>query len=150
MPSLVVDASVAIKWLNPTEPLAEQANAIRDAYAQGRVRFVVPLFWDYEITNGVNKAVARGDLTEQEGREAILMLLTLQAEKVLLSTPLESYELARKYQRSVYDSWYIALAEERGCEFWTSDLKLYNAVKDRLPFVRWLGDYGAARQTPQG
>ncbi len=23
----------------------------------------------------------------------------------------------------------------------TADQKLYNAVKDRLPFVKWLGDY---------
>lgn len=149
MPSLVIDASVAIKWLNPAEPLAEQANAIRDAYAQGQVRFVVPLFWDYEITNGVNKAVARGDLTEEEGHEAIALLLTFQAEKVPLPTPRESYELARKYQRSVYDSWYIALAEERACEFWTSDGKLYNAVQDKLLFVRWLGDYGTTRRTTQ-
>ena len=149
MPNLVVDASVAIKWLNPTEPLAEQAHAIRDTYAQGQVSFIVPMFWEYEIINGVNKAVARGDLTEQEGVDATTLLLTIQAEKVPLPPPLKSYELARKYQRSVYDSWYIALAEERGCEFWTSDLKLYNAVKDRLLFVRWLGDYRTARRTPQ-
>ena len=35
----------------------------------------------------------------------------------------------------------LADAEESGSEFWTADQKLYNAVKDRLPFVKWLGDY---------
>jgi predicted nucleic acid-binding protein len=89
----------------------------------------------------VNKAVARGDLTEEEGREAISLLLTVHAYRRPLPSPHESYELARKYQRSVYDSWYLALAEELGSEFWTADQKLYNAVKDRLPFVKWLGDY---------
>ena len=68
MHSLVVDASVAIKWLNPAEPLADKANAIRDAYEQGHITLLVPTFLDYEIVNGVNKAVARGDLTEEEGR----------------------------------------------------------------------------------
>ena len=70
MRSLVVDASVAIKWLNPAEPLADKANAIRDAYEQGHITLLVPTFWDYEIVNGVNKAVARGDLTEEEGEPA--------------------------------------------------------------------------------
>ena len=141
MRSLVVDASVAIKWLNPAEPLADKANIIRDAYEQGHITFLVPTFWDYEIVNGVNKAVARGDLTEEEGREAISLLLTVHAYRRPLPSPHESYELARKYQRSVYDSWYLALAEELGSEFWTADQKLYNAVKDQLPFVKWLGDY---------
>ena len=81
MRSLVVDASVAIKWLNPTEPLADKANAIRDAYEQGHITLLVPTFWDYEIVNGVNKAVARGDLTEEEGREAISLLLTVHAHR---------------------------------------------------------------------
>jgi predicted nucleic acid-binding protein len=139
---LVVDASVTIKWLHPHEPLADKATVIRDEYELGHVSLLVPVFWDYEVVNGINKAVARGDLTEQEGHEAIALLLAVQAHKASLPPPQESYHLARKYQRSVYDSWYLALAEETGCEFWTADRKLYNAVKDRIPFVRWLGDYG--------
>lgn len=69
MHSLVVDASVAIKWLNPTEPLADKANAIRDAYAQGQVMFVVPMFWDYEIINGVNKLSDGLETTGQRGSD---------------------------------------------------------------------------------
>ena len=67
MDKLVVDASVTIKWLNPHEPLAAQANAIREDYGHGHVALLVQAFWAYEMVNGVNKAVARGDLTVQEG-----------------------------------------------------------------------------------
>ena len=141
MRSLVVDASVAIKWLNPREVLADKARVLYADYEQGQFSLLVPAFWDYEVVNGINKAIARGDLTEQEGHEAIALLLAMQAQKVPLPSPQESYNLARKYQRSVYDSWYLSLAEETGCEFWTADRKLYNAVKDSLAFVRWLGDY---------
>jgi hypothetical protein len=42
---LVVDASVTIKWLNPHEPLAAQANAIREDYEHGHVALLVPAFW---------------------------------------------------------------------------------------------------------
>ena len=141
MPKLVLDASIAVKWLNPHESLAEKANLIRDDYERGRVSLIVPAFWEYEVANGLNKAVARGQLTEAEGHEAVVLLLTLPAQKEPLPAPQESYALARRYQRSVYDSWYVHLAEKTGCEFWTADLKLYNALKDTIPWVRWLADY---------
>jgi predicted nucleic acid-binding protein len=146
----VVDASVAVKWLNPSETLSDRASIMRDDYKQGLVSLLVPAFWDYEVVNGMNKAVARGDLTAPEGREAIELLLAITAQRMPLPSPHESYNLARKYQRSVYDSWYLALAEEMGCAFWTADRRLYNAVKDRLAFVRWLGDYmeGDAEDPP--
>ncbi len=144
MRSLVVDASVAIKWLNPAEDLADQARLIRDDYVYSRITIVVPAFWDYEIVNGINKAVARHDLTAAEGREAVGLMLAVQAQRIPLPSPSESYELAQRYQRSVYDSWYVALAEQLGCEFWTADRKLFNALNDRLVFVRWLADYEGA------
>ncbi|WP_089938117.1 type II toxin-antitoxin system VapC family toxin [Candidatus Entotheonella palauensis] len=144
MPSLVVDASVAIKWFNPAEALANCANLIRDDYVHGRVDLMVPAFWDYEMVNGMNKAVARGDLTAEEGRAAVRLILAIQARRVPLPPPDESYELAQRYQRSVYDSWYVALAQHVGGEFWTADRKLYNAMHESLAFVRWLGDYQSA------
>ena len=141
MPRLVLDASIAVKWLNPHESLADKANLIRDDYERGHISLLVPAFWEYEVANGLNKAVARGHLTEAEGREAISLLLALHAQKEPLPSPHESYELARRHQRSVYDSWYLHLAEKTGCEFWTADQKLYNALKDTVPWLRWLADY---------
>jgi predicted nucleic acid-binding protein len=63
---LVLDASVAIKWINPHEPLADTAILIREDYERGSVSLVVPTFWEYEVANGVNKAVARGQLSTEE------------------------------------------------------------------------------------
>ncbi|HXH10989.1 MAG TPA: type II toxin-antitoxin system VapC family toxin [Alphaproteobacteria bacterium] len=143
MPRLVLDASIVVKWLNPYESLADKANLIRDGYEQGQVSLLVPAFWDYEVVNGINKAVARGDLSDEEGREAMALLLTVDAQREPLPSPQASYNLARKYQRSVYDSWYLDVAERAGCEFWTADQKLYNAMKDKVSFIRWLEDYRA-------
>jgi len=36
---------------------------------------------------------------------------------------------------------YAALAELRGCEFWTADKAFYDAVKAVLSFVKYLPDY---------
>jgi predicted nucleic acid-binding protein len=137
----VVDASVAIKWLNPSEVLADKATALYADYAQGYYTLLVPAFWAYEVANGINKAVARGDFTEHEGQEALALLGAVQVHSTPLPTPQESYALARRYRRSVYDSWYLVLAETAGCAFWTADARLYNAVHMSLPFVQWLGDY---------
>jgi predicted nucleic acid-binding protein len=141
VPKLVLEASVAIKWVNPHEPLADKAILIRDDYERGYVSLVVPTFWDYEIANGLNKAVARGQLSAEEGREALTLLLAIHTQKVPLPSPQDSYALARRYQRSVYDSWYVSLAEKIGCDFWTADQKLYNALKDTIPWIRCLSDY---------
>lgn len=141
MSKLVIDASVAIKWLNPYESLADKANLIRDDYERGFVSLLVPAFWEYEVVNGLNKAVARGQLTEEEGQEAVSLMLTLAVEKAPWPSPQESYALSRRYQRSVYDSWYVYLAEQVGCAFWTADQKLYNALTATLPWVQWLADY---------
>ena len=81
MYSLVVDASVAIKWLNPHEVLADKARALYDDYEQGQFSLLVPAFWDYEVVNGISKAIARGDLTEQEGHEAIALLSAVQTKR---------------------------------------------------------------------
>jgi hypothetical protein len=35
----------------------------------------------------------------------------------------------------------LALAEKEKCEYWTADTRLWNAVADRLPWVRRLSDY---------
>jgi len=50
--------------------------------------------------------------------------------------------IARSFnQPKIYDSLYAALAELRGCEFWTADKTFYDAVKSTLSFVRYLPDY---------
>ncbi len=53
-----------------------------------------------------------------------------------------AWELAKQFNRpQTYDSHYLALAEIIGLEFWTGDERLYNTVKHRLSWVKWLGDY---------
>jgi predicted nucleic acid-binding protein len=47
------------------------------------------------------------------------------------------WELAEQYNRpTAYDTSYLALAESAGCELWTADGRLYNAVCDALPWVK--------------
>jgi predicted nucleic acid-binding protein len=45
----------------------------------------------------------------------------------------------RLYGRSVYDSSYLALAEQEGVDLITADERLLNSVQKDLPWVRWIG-----------
>lgn len=141
MPDAVVDASVSIKWANPLEEHADEANQMLDDFETGVLALLAPAFWEYELASGISKAIHRGDLTEDEGREALQKTLALGIPLHPNPGPQQAFELARRYQRSLYDSFYLDLAERESCDFWTADAKLYNAVKDTLPFVRWIADY---------
>ncbi len=49
------------------------------------------------------------------------------------------WPLAHRFDRSAYDAAYLALAEARGETLITGDLRMYNAVRDHLDWVRWIG-----------
>ncbi|MBI4492373.1 MAG: type II toxin-antitoxin system VapC family toxin, partial [Chloroflexi bacterium] len=52
----------------------------------------------------------------------------------------EAWRFARRFSRpTIYDSCYLALAAITGCELWTADHRLANAVSSHLPWVRLLG-----------
>jgi predicted nucleic acid-binding protein len=56
-------------------------------------------------------------------------------------SPAEAFSLARRFNRSVYDSLYLGIAEELRCDFWTDDRKLHRALSAEYPWVRWIGDF---------
>ncbi len=60
-----------------------------------------------------------------------------------------AYMRAAQLGCRMYDALYLVVAEALDCQFITADEKLYNAVKDQLPYTVWIGDYvGQAEPTP--
>lgn len=41
---------------------------------------------------------------------------------------------------ATYDAHYLALADQRGCEFWTNDRRLHAAVTPDLPWIHIADD----------
>ena len=141
MRRLAIDASTAAKWQLSDEPEAEPARLMLHDYVKEHVTFIAPSIWHYEVANIVNKAVSTERLTEEEGIMAFQALQTLDMAFVPFPTPAEAYRLARTYRRSVYDSLYLAVAQSHRIDLWTGDRRLYNAVRQSLPFVKWIGAY---------
>ena len=56
----------------------------------------------------------------------------------------QALEVAERYGLpAIYDGCYIVLAQRLDCDFWTDDQRLLGTLNNRLPLVRWIGDYAA-------
>lgn len=139
----VVDASVLVKWYIP-EQLSEQAQEIMLSAIKGEVSLFAPDLILSEVGNVLWKKGRRGELTPEEIREVAdaviqLSLVTIVSSNVLLTGALE---IALSYDRTVYDSLYLALAMAEEAVFVTADQRLVN-VLTYTPLVKniiWLGD----------
>ena len=134
---MIIDASVILCAFFPDEQQAQAQAVIRD-HVTGRVRLAAPTLTMYEVTNAVVQAVRRERITEEEGKEILTAFdgLGIRMEPV---TWQQVWPLARRFDRSAYDAAYLALAEARGETLITGDLRMYNAVRDHLDWVRWIG-----------
>ena len=144
--ALVVDASVAIKWVI-YEELTEQAQALLRANISRPM--LAPPHMPSEVANALHQRVRTRDpanhISDDEADEALVRFLGF---RVSLQGPPELYTEALGFSRSsrlptVYDSLYVVLAHMTDTELWTADRRLYSAVRSTAPWVRWLGDYSS-------
>ena len=139
---IVPDASVALKWRLDDEECVEQARKMLLDFGRGEVWFVVPDLFFVEVSNGMKVAVKMGRIDEGSAREFVREVLELGMEAVRGEEVLmRAVELAFLYDRSVYDSVYLAVAERMGCYLFTGDRRLYNALKGKLDYIKWIGEY---------
>ena len=138
-----VDACIAIKWANPSEQFGDIAKRMLQDYKQGELSFAMPEFFYYEIASGISKSVARGSITREEGEEALNDILDMEIEIHSFPDVKTVYSFSQIYKRSIYDCFYLFLAQKLKIELWTADKKLYDSVKNKLQFVKWIEDYGS-------
>lgn len=141
MTTLVVDASVAFKWCAPSagEPLVTQAVQLLDAFGRQQITFLVPdLFW-VELGNALWKLVRRGRIASAEAATALSAVKNLEIPTIpSVDLVPQALQIAMTYDRTVYDSLYVALATTSRTEFVTADERLANALAAYFP-VKWLG-----------
>ncbi len=125
MTTLVVDASVAVKWFFP-EIYSEAARQI----VLSKREFLAPdLIWP-EVGQALLKKVRRNEITSEEAadilRDFSRFPLQTYESKILLDT---AWVLADRHGVSVYDALYLALAMDRDCSLVTADRKFYEALQ---------------------
>lgn len=133
MSVLVLDASVAGKWFLPAkgETLLDEAFRLLHQYAAGEIRFLVPdLFWA-ELGNLFWKA-GRPERWTQASAEAALTALQERKLPTISSTFLLdlAFRIAITFDRTVYDSLYIALAVHSKAQLVTAN-KVWRTLLQR-------------------
>jgi predicted nucleic acid-binding protein len=121
----VVDASVVAKWRFP-EPYAEAAIRL---LGRGRELWTPDLAWA-ELGNITWKKWRRNEIDEAAAFDILrsfqILPLLVFSSKLLATT---AWVLARTFNRSFYDSLYLALAVQQECPMVTADRRLYDAIK---------------------
>lgn len=138
----MVDASVVVKWFLPEEHTEAARRLLEDGFDLSSPDLVRA-----EVGNVMWKRWRRDDISAEEAGEALRDFEGLPL-RVHASGPLTgvAWTVARRFDRSFYDSLYVALAEQSGRPLVTADRKLFDALRESdlgEPLV-WVEDIGLA------
>ncbi len=144
--TLVVDASVALKWF-----VAEEGTAQARAVLSGQEALIAPDLLIAEVCNGAWR-LARLGVLGGEGYETIASEIGGLFDRIWALAPLapRAAVIARAIDHPVYDCFYVALAEREAGRLVTADRRLV----ERLDGTEWqalIQDlYAMPAQDPSG
>lgn len=132
-----VDASLVLKWLT-YEVGSDEAIAWLSVHADDD--FIAPPFLPVEVASALRQKARRGEITHEDGMEALRLLDSLNVRFTWDQELTErAFTLATELdQPTVYDTAYLALAAREQCELRTADGRFARAASPRYPFVRGL------------
>jgi predicted nucleic acid-binding protein len=125
--TLVVDASVALKWF-VDEIYTEKALEVRD-YLKKEATPIVPELFFYEIANVLR-------YKPEFGSKDVKMIIKALIDFQFIIEPFEeklanlTIDLAYQYGITVYDASYIAIGRKNQIKVITADERLFSRLKD--------------------
>jgi predicted nucleic acid-binding protein len=121
--TLVVDASVAIKWI-VTEEDSERALALKARY-----RIVAPQLIYAECSNILWKKARRGEISPALIGDYARMIAELNIDTTSLRALVEpAAKLSQASDHPTYDCFYLALALNENCLMVTADQAFYRKL----------------------
>ena len=139
MKDVVVDASLAIKWVLREED-SQVAKALLQTWKSEGVSVLAPGLFTSEVTNILHRQVVSAKLSYNDAQQLLKKLLSIgiifdfsDYEEISI----RAMDFAHQFNlAAAYDAHYLALAEYYGCLFWTADARLFHAVSGKLPWIR--------------
>ena len=124
MTQIVVDASVAVKWL-VDEPQADAARRLLDA----RFELHVPRLMAIEVANALRRKVQKGEVEASEATARIGFVhegpLYWADDEEIAS---DALRIALAISHPIYDCIYLALAHRLGARVVTADMRFMRRV----------------------
>lgn len=141
MKRIVIDASASLKWIFEDEKDSDFALMILSDLASGDLEIISPTIWLYETTNSIKSAILRKRINLVKGKRLLSDILKVAPEFFdFLPIVTRTFEIANKYEISVYDAAYVVVAQREKLEFYTGDETLHKKLK-KLKFVKLVSRY---------
>ena len=133
---ICVDANFAVflvQAASETSPFI----VLWDEWQARNAEIIAPTLLSYEITNVFHRMSVAGQILPEEAEqlleEALNLGITLYGDKALHERALT---LAKNLNLpATYDAHYLALSERFNAEFYTSDKRLFNSVKETITWI---------------
>ena len=133
---ICVDANFAVflvQAASETSPFI----VLWDEWQKQGYQIIAPTLFGYEVTNVFHRMSVAGQILPEEAEqlleEALNLGVTLYGDRNLHSS---ASALAKSLNlRAAYDAHYLALSERFNAEFYTSDKRLFNSVKDTISWI---------------
>lgn len=140
---LVVDSSVAAKWILPDEANDPGSARLLDDIRRKRVSVIVPELFRSEITSVVARSIRSGRLPSgsDEALSHLERMGILFANGAGISP--NTVRVALEANHSPYDCCYLALALQLGCNLYTADRRFIRSVGAAYPCVKDIADYSS-------
>jgi predicted nucleic acid-binding protein len=135
---IVVDTSVAAKWVLEGEIYKEKSIKILSNHFDGVEKVLVPDLFFYEIANTL---ATKTKLSQEEINDSLKVIFQaeLDVKHSVESDIYKAASQAKKYKTSVYDMLYAVVAKENNATLITADEKFIE--KTGFKFVIHIKDY---------
>lgn len=126
---LVIDSSVAVKWLNSQDEkdISSSDKILKDTN-EGKVNLYAPELSKYEIGN----ALLNKKITVAEALLSLSTLFSIPITFVVMEEEdaAETYKLAFKYKMTYYDASFVYLASKLQATLVTANPKHQKSIKE--------------------
>ncbi|MDO8673413.1 MAG: type II toxin-antitoxin system VapC family toxin [Dehalococcoidia bacterium] len=135
-----VDASLVLTALLP-DSLTPTARALWRVWVEQSVEIIAPPLFFAEVTSVLREKVHFGHISPEQGEDLFSVFLHLGVGSAdFANLQANAWAMAKAHNRPrAYDAQYLAVAADLGCDLWTGDRRLVNAVG--VSWVKWLGSY---------
>ena len=136
---VVVDASLAVKWL-VSELDSDIAEQLLREWARDNVEIAAPMMILTEVSNALFKKVRMQVISSSDvGR----LLDQFMDSGITFQESVTMHQMAiglalRLGEQDSYDCHYLALVESLDCEFCTADRAFYDVAHEKYPRVRYI------------
>ena len=129
---VVIDASVAVKWVASEAGRAEALDLLDDG-----VERIAPQFLMIEVANVLWMKVRRGEFLQEQASSSFALIKDAVGRFVSDADLMDRcIGLSRELDRPAYDCVYLACAEREAAEMVTADTRLLAKLKQNIDWTR--------------